>query len=216
MRPFRRRGVAVERLDPQAAYSLWAENYPPKPHNRLMEIEQATVLSLLPDVRGLTVLDAGCGTGRYVCELTARGAVTIGIDLSEPMLAQAKLISARIARADVRALPFETMSIDLVVCGLALGDVEDLGLGVSEVARVLCPGGRVIYSVVHPDGDARGWSRTFEANGKQWAIEGHWHSLAGHRDACRAAGLIIEEWREPLLDEAGSQPVALVVRAARG
>ena len=69
--PFsRKRAVLTEWMDPQSAYSLWASNYPPRPHNRLMEIEHDTVLSLLPDVRGLTVLDAGCGTGRYPVSYT--------------------------------------------------------------------------------------------------------------------------------------------------
>ena len=49
--PFARpRSVAIEHLDPQSAYGRWAHTYPPSPHNRLMEIEQETVLSLLPEV----------------------------------------------------------------------------------------------------------------------------------------------------------------------
>jgi malonyl-CoA O-methyltransferase len=209
--PFARRTVVAERLDPQAAYSRWAESYPPRPHNRLMEIEHATVSELMPDVRGLTVLDAGCGTGRYLRELEARGAIAIGMDLSMPMLERARSEHSLIARADLRALPFAAMSIDLVVCGLALGDIEELELALTEIARVLRPAGRVIYSVVHPAGKEAGWSRTFESEGRQWAIDGHWHSLDRHRQACAAAGLAIEDWREPALAD---QPAVLVVNAA--
>ena len=80
--PFeRRRRVAIERIDPQAAYGRWAGSYPPRPHNPLMEVEQETVLALLPDVRELTVLDAGCGSGRYLRLLGERGANAIGMDL---------------------------------------------------------------------------------------------------------------------------------------
>ena len=203
----------VERLDPQSAYGLWASAYPPRPHNPLMEVEHETVLALLPDVRGLTVLDAGCGSGRYLRELGARGARAIGMDLSRAMLARARETTTRITRADLRALPFDAMSIDLVVCGLALGDLAELELALTEIARVLRPGGRVIYSVVHPAGEAAGWSRTFESGGKQWAIDGFWHSLDRHRQACAAAGLAIEEWREPEL--AAGQRAVLVVRARR-
>lgn len=208
----KRRGIA-ERLDPQSAYSLWARNYPPRPHNRLMEIEHATVLELLPDVRGLTVLDAGCGTGRYLRELESRGAMAVGMDLSMPMLERAREAAGRVARADIRALPFDAMSLDLVVCGLALGDVAEIELALAEIARVLRPGGRVIYSVVHPAGEAAGWSRTFESGGRQWAIDGFWHSLDRHRQACGASGLTIEEWREPALDAALNRRAVLVVRA---
>jgi malonyl-CoA O-methyltransferase len=213
--PFRKRPTPTERIDPQTAYSLWARNYPPRAHNRLMEIEQSTVLGLLPAVTGLTVLDAGCGTGRYVRELERRGATAIGIDLSQPMLERARAVTPRIARADLRALPLDAMSIDHVICGLALGDVPELELALAEMARVLRPGGRVIYSVVHPAGEEEGWSRTFESNGRQLSINSYWHSLDAHRESCAAAGFTIESWSEPALPEAPAKPAALVVRGRR-
>ena len=202
------------RLDPQSAYGLWAKSYPPRPHNPLMQMEHAAVLAMLPDVRSQMVLDAGCGSGRYLRELHNRGARVIGMDLSAAMLFRARETTARIARADIRALPFDAMSIDLVVCGLALGDVEELELALLEIARVLRPGGRVIYSVVHPAGEAGGWSRTFESEGRQFAIDGFWHSLDRHRQACGSAGLMIEEWQEPELAEKPGHRAVLVVRAS--
>ena len=229
--PFaRRRRDAIQRLDPQSAYGRWARTYPPRPHNALMEVEHATVLALLPAVRGQIVLDAGCGTGRYLRELGERGARVIGMDLSPAMLDRARELTRRIARADIRALPFDAMSIDLVVCGLALGDVAELELALSEIARVLRPGGRVIYSVVHPAGKSAGWSRTFESEGRQWAVDGFWHPLDRHRQACAAAGLTIDEWREPEIartergelagtadspSRRANKPAVLVVRAVR-
>ena len=143
-------------LDPQAAYALWAATYPPRPHNQLMEIEQQTVLSLLPDLTGLTVLDAGCGTGRYLRELRA-----LGRDADRPRSVERRcspgLARSRrsIARANLCALPIDSMSVDVIVCGLALGDVPHLELALAEMARVLRPGGCVVYSVVHPAGARR-------------------------------------------------------------
>jgi malonyl-CoA O-methyltransferase len=214
--PFaKKRGSAPERIDPQSAYSLWAREYPPHPHNRLMELEHETVLALLPEVGGQTVLDAGCGSGRYLRELEARGAKAIGLDLSASMLNRARESTMRITRADICALPFDAMSLDLVVCGLALGDVAELVLALHEIARALRPGGRVIYSVVHPAGEAAGWLRTVEIDGRQLAIDSYWHSLARHRDAAAAVGLTIEAWREPALAEQPAQRAVLVVRARR-
>jgi len=214
--PFSKRSHdSIEHLDPQSAYGRWAKSYPPRPHNPLMAVEHATVVGLLPDVGGLTVLDAGCGSGRYLRELGDRGARAIGLDLSAAMLDRAREMTPRIARADLRALPFDAMSIDLVVCGLALGDVAELELALIEIARVLRPGGRVLYSVVHPAGEAAGWLRTFESDGRQWAIDGFWHSLDQHRQACVSAGFRIEEWREPELPEAPGKRAVLVVRAVR-
>jgi SAM-dependent methyltransferase len=91
-----------------------------------MELEEAAVRELLPDVRGLMTLDVGCGTGRYLRELDARGALAFGMDLSAPMLDRARLNSAKVVRADLRALPFASMTIDLAICGLALGDIAEL------------------------------------------------------------------------------------------
>ena len=205
-----------ELVDPQLAYALWAPSYPPRPHNRLMEIEQATVLSLLPDVRGRIAMDAGCGSGRYLRELSLLGARAFGLDLSDAMLAGASAGGRPLMRASLCALPIHATAVDVAVCGLALGDVADLALALSELARVLRPGGCVIYSVVHPAGQRAGWSRTFAAGGRVRAIATHWHSVDDHRRACEAVGLAITAWEEPILAEAPQCPAVLVVRARSG
>jgi malonyl-CoA O-methyltransferase len=202
-------------LEPEAAYALWAETYSPYPHNALMALEQQALLSLLPDVAGLTVLDAGCGTGRYLRLMRERGATAIGVDLSAPMLARAYADGASVARGSVCALPIDSTSIDTVICGLVLGDVPQLETALGEIARVLRPGGCVVYSVVHPIGERAGWSRTFTAAGRQNAIATHWHSLEEHRRACAAAGLHVTGWQEPVLAEVPQHPAILVVRASR-
>lgn len=198
--PFaRRRRALAESVDPQTAYAMWAATYPPRPHNQLMEIEQQAVLSLLPNLTGMTVLDAGCGTGRYLRELRALGAEPIGVDLSAAMLARAREITPHIARANICALPIDASSVDVIVCGLALGDVPHLELALAEMARVLRPGGCVVYSVVHPVGGGAGWSRTFDTGGRQMAINSYWHTTDEHRHACQAAGLRVTAWAEPVL-----------------
>jgi malonyl-CoA O-methyltransferase len=208
--PFSRR-----RLEPQAAYALWGKTYPPRAHNPLMALEQQVVLSLLPPLRGLTVLDAGCGSGRYLRELHALGASPVGIDLSTAMLARARELSRQVARADIRALPIASASVDAIVCALALGDVPVLEIALAELARVLRPGSCIAYSVVHPIGAALGWSRTFAVDGRSVAVDGYWHSTAVHRHACASAGLRITAWQEPVLAEAPDHPALLVVRAVR-
>jgi malonyl-CoA O-methyltransferase len=205
--------MAVEYLNPDTAYARWAESYPPRPHNRLMEVEQAAMLELLPDVTSLTVLDAGCGTGRYLRLCADRGATVLGLDRSAPMLGYARAISPRIVCGGLCEVPLQTGSVDVIVCGLALGDLEDLNAALGELARVLRPGGIVIYSVVHPDGARHGWSRSFDVGGRRCAVKTYWHTPDDHRRACAAAGLDIDAWREPFLEETPDMPVALVVRA---
>src|SRR5215216_2599278 len=78
-------------LEPSAAYALWAASYPPHAHNPLMLAEERAMLALLPaDLRGQAVLDAGCGSGRYLLHALRRNARRgLGVDLSAEMLARA-------------------------------------------------------------------------------------------------------------------------------
>jgi len=79
-------------LSPTAAYALWAASYPPHAHNPLMLAEERAMLALLPaDLRGRRVLDAGCGSGRYLLHALRRNARrALGVDLSAEMLARAR------------------------------------------------------------------------------------------------------------------------------
>src|SRR4030095_3074097 len=56
--------------------------------NPLIALETAWIARLLGDVRGLTVADVGCGTGRHAIAMAAAGARVVGIDLSPGMLAK--------------------------------------------------------------------------------------------------------------------------------
>jgi malonyl-CoA O-methyltransferase len=79
-------------LGPVAAYARWAPSYPPRAHNPLMRAEERAMLSLLPtQLRGRVVLDAGCGSGRYMLHALRRGAqYVLGVDLSTEMLKRAE------------------------------------------------------------------------------------------------------------------------------
>src|SRR5215510_1905626 len=79
-------------LEPVPAYALWAASYPPHAHNPLMLAEERAMLALLPaDLRGRVVLDAGCGSGRYLLHALRRNARRVlGVDLSAEMLARAR------------------------------------------------------------------------------------------------------------------------------
>ncbi len=159
------------------------------------------MLDLLPALGGLTVLDAGCGTGRYARLLKERGAGHIvGVDLSAAMLARASHAADRV-RGDIRALPLAADTFDVIVSGLMLPDIADLGRVASEWQRVLKPGGVVVCSTLHPVGAELGWTRTFETPHGTHTLPAHWHTLSDHQDACAAAGLIIDLLAEPCLDQ---------------
>ena len=196
------------------AYALWARDYPPVAHNALMRTEEAAVLELLPPVAGCSVLDLGCGTGRYLSRFTdARRAV--GVDSSPHMLAEAQRRSpwAECVRADVRSLPLEDGGFDVVVCGLCLGHLPSLGAPLAELARVLAPGGVAVWSCLHPFGAWAGWQRTLP-DGRH-AVAWTAHSYADHFAAATGAGLRIDAVLEPTGPTADGpdRPLALVIRA---
>ncbi len=180
----------------EAAYDLWAESYPPLPHNPLMRAEQAAVLGLLPDVAGLRALDLACGSGRYGLLLQEGGAAfVVGSDLSAGMLSRAPLPHR--VRADMTSLPFASGSFDLIVSGLAVGHASSLDTWMAEVARVLAPGGVLVYSDFHPNAARAGMTRSFnDANGQRHELLHALHDLDAHRAAAWRAGLVLEDQRE--------------------
>lgn len=134
-------------------YAKYAEL---KPHNALYE--RPATLSLLPDVKGKRVLDAGCGPGLYTRELLDRGAEVVAADVTPAMveIAQQRIgTGAEFHVADFsRPLTFaEDASFDVVVCPLMLDYIEDWDPVFAELFRVLRPGGHLVYSHSHPMSD---------------------------------------------------------------
>ena len=99
---------------------------------------------------GGRVLELGCGTGRMWKgqeTLIRRCSALILTDLSEAMVAAAKEALGKEAPlrfmvADIQNLPFPAASFDAVIANMMLYHVPDLGKGLSEVRRVLKPGGK--------------------------------------------------------------------------
>ena len=124
-----------------------------KPHNAYYE--RPATLSLLPDVKGKRVFDAGCGPGVYSEWLVERGAHVVAVDASPKMveLARKRLGNkAVIWKADL-AEPLwflESLTFDLVLSPLVLDYVEDWRSTFAEMYRILRPGGHFVFSITHP------------------------------------------------------------------
>lgn len=131
----------------------YAQQVDAKPHNAYLE--RPATLSLLPDVHGKRVLDAGCGPGSYSEWLAKHGARVIALDASPKMVEHAR---SRLGdRAEVRLhdlrSPLDFLqdgSIDLVVAALVMDYVEDWLPVLREFRRVLRPSGALVFSVGHP------------------------------------------------------------------
>lgn len=221
-------------LDVINGYAHWAKNYPATAHNPLMEVEQQAMVSLLPDnLYGKACLDLACGSGRYMHILQERGArQVIGLDYSPDMLSQAnnpkfhqrhasEIKNSKLVRAPFLALPFANKIFNFVTCGMAVGHEKNLYQLLAEVARVLRPGGTLLYSDFHPVGALLGWQRTFTAdNGIVYSLEHYPHLYSHHQQGCQAVGLVIDAVLEPFVEsnvpsQAQNIPVVIVIRAVK-
>lgn len=200
----------------QPIAARFAELAPAKPHNAYYD--RPAVLSLLPDLRGRRVLDAGCGPGIYAEILVERGAEVVGVDVTPAMveLARQRLGDrATILRHDLeQPLAFAAdSSFDVVVCALVLDYIRDWRPVMREFARVLRPGGCLVFSCSHPffDWHRYGQERYFDV--ERYRVL--WRGLApvvAEMEAYRRpmqevlnpvveAGLVLDRLLEPLPTE---------------
>ena len=141
----------------QKAYDALAEAYAEridtKPHNAYYE--RPATLSLLPEVNGKRILDAGCGPGVYAEWLVLHGADVVAMDANTKMVALAKQRLGEkvpVLEANLES-PLDFLaeaSFDVVVSALVMDYVKDWEPVLCEFHRVLKPGGCLVFSMEHP------------------------------------------------------------------
>ncbi|MHC4944296.1 MAG: class I SAM-dependent methyltransferase [Planctomycetota bacterium] len=119
--------------------------------------QEAESLARVLDLNGgkARILDVCCGSGRHAEALAGMGFEVVGSDLSPFLLDRALVrqpLSGRLARADIRNLPFHA-SFDVVVnlftsFGYFLDDAEN-DRSFAEMVRVLAPGGRLVLDHIN-------------------------------------------------------------------
>lgn len=182
---------------------------------------------ILGDVRGLEILEIGCGAAQFGIELARRGARVTGIDLSAEQLRHARQnvkaagVPMHLVRGNAERLSrFQDSSFDAVVSDFAAGFM-DLGKLLPEVRRVLRPGGMCALSWTSPildcmTGDGSPPLVEFRHSyfdRTPWVDPGRnstWEFKRTYGDWVRSfagAGLILEDLIEPQTPEGGSHSV---------
>ncbi len=228
----------------RARYDEIAHDYADRPDSYAVPATIA-LYDLLGPVGGQRVVDLACGHGPIARDLARRGADVVGVDISEPLIAAARdredqsPLGITYVQGDVSAPGLLSDQLfDAATCNFGLSDIDDLAGALTNVARVLRPGGRFVFSILHPcfpgDGDVSGsWpedsgyfdERWWRAGGRlstlRSRVGANHRTISTYMNGLVEAGLIIDRVAEPPPDEdwtsdrpgTASMPVYLTVRA---
>jgi SAM-dependent methyltransferase len=172
--------------------------------------DRPAMLQLLGDVRGLRVLDVGCGPGFYAEALADRGASVTAFDASPDLVRRAQLRVG--SRADVRVWDLEQPltwltdeDFDVALMALVIHHIDDRVRALSEVHRVLRPGGRLVLSTTHPTSDWMFLGGSYFDRGfveetwqDDWRVRYWRQPLEAWCQEFADAGFLIEKLVEPL------------------
>jgi 2-polyprenyl-3-methyl-5-hydroxy-6-metoxy-1,4-benzoquinol methylase len=151
-------------------------------------------------VEGGTVLDAGCGTGYGTEILAAAAERVVGIDISQEAIDYAhshyEQSSSEFSVGDLRALPFEEDTFDLVVSFEVIEHIEEQQLVISELHRVLRPKGVLVISspnrAVYPSGNPHHIHEYLPEEFQQ-ALESEFRHVALYRQSPWLAAAILND-----------------------
>jgi SAM-dependent methyltransferase len=148
--------------------------------------EWPAIRALLPPLKGLRIIDLGCGFGWFSRFAADEGAAAVlGLDLSENMIARATAENAHPVisydRADLEQVELPQARFGLAYSSLAFHYLEDFGRLVRQVHRTLVPGGKFVFTIEHPIYMASsnpGW-RTDGNGNRFWPVDNY--SVEGRR-----------------------------------
>jgi ubiquinone/menaquinone biosynthesis C-methylase UbiE len=199
-------------------YDRWAPRYDLK-GNTAVSLKNAEVRRLLDPVRGLQVIDLGCGTGQHAAAMAAEGAAVTAVDFSAGMLSEARRRpgagGVRFMQRDLNEpLPFADGFFDRVLCSCALEHVERLDLALAEMGRVCRPTGWIGVVEMHPGLRRHGVAAEFRdpSTGARTRPRSCGYQVGQFVMAALRAGLRMEEISEPGESHSADGPLLLVMK----
>ncbi|HLG12146.1 MAG TPA: class I SAM-dependent methyltransferase [Dehalococcoidia bacterium] len=166
-----------------------------EPHRELLL--DAVMLDLCGDVSGLHALDIGCGEGRFCRLLSQRGAISVGLDPITELVGAAitREPGGRYLQASGETLPFASERFDLIVSYLSLIDITDFRSAISEAARVLRGGGKLLVANLGFVTASLGWARDDAGNRLYHRIDRYAEESP---QVVEWSGIRIKNWHRPL------------------
>ncbi len=154
---------------------------------------------MLARIRGRefkTVLDVGCGEGRFCRMLRAEGMSATGVEPTDSLRDAARLRDPGGDYIDARAegLPFPDGAFDLVVSYLTLIDIDDVEAALGEMARVLRTGGSLLIANLNSFRTAGGWEKHPDGTA-HFEMDNYLETRA---DWVSWRGISIRNWHRPM------------------
>jgi SAM-dependent methyltransferase len=180
----------TKRVTAREGYDLWANSYDETP-NPVVVMDSRYTLNLLDPQPSQKILDAGCGTGRNLTLIRRAGAQPYGLDFSLGMLRVAKraIPDAPLVQADLQAeFPFRSSQFSAALCALIGEHLDHLALTLSQLWKSLEPGGRLVFSVYHPDLAEAGKEANFQLGETEYRLGAIRYTTADYLDMIWGAG----------------------------
>ncbi|WP_019639270.1 class I SAM-dependent methyltransferase [Paenibacillus fonticola] len=142
-------------------------------------IEQPAMKRLLPELKGLKVLDLGCGFGEMAHYCIEKGAAQVtGIDISEKMLSAARPHpQIRYLHCPMEEVECNRHEFDIVISSLAFHYIKDYELLIRRIANWIKPRGYLVFSTEHPvilaHQSQKGWIRDSDSSILHWPIDNY-------------------------------------------
>jgi len=215
-----------------ALADVWTSGYTEFGDVNRRYVIDPVLFDLLGDVKSLRIFDAGCGSGYLTRLLAKKGAVVHGQDISKKFIGLAmemerrEPLGVRYRLGSIVDLgAYGKGSFDIVVSNLVLQDVRDYRKALAEIARILTPGGRLVFSIMHPafaTPPIRGWvqeprdsnrnedrqyvkvDRYFDRTTEAWGFGDGPRVTSFHRplrdyfEALSGAGFVVRRLEEPI------------------
>ena len=189
---------------PSDVFDAWARVYDEQP-NPLLALEQRFLTRMLPVIASLDVLDAGCGTGRWLQLLASyHPASLVGVDTSTEMLNHASVklgAASKLLLGSCTALPIQSAAIDLVLASFVLSYVDDVETFAREVHRVTRPGANIFVTDMHPaTAISCNWKRSFKTDRTEEHLQTNGLSIQQITEIFQASGFELLTCIEPCFD----------------
>lgn len=180
-------------------YAEWASVYGVNVNEAsLFKMEEGVLLPLLGNLQGKTILDVGCGSGRYALRFAQAGATVTGIDLTPEMISVAQRkagVAINFICGDILGADLPPSSFDIIFSSLAVTHIQDLSVLLGKLQSALLPNGKIVISDIHPCFKMIGSNVGFVLDNKFFEIRHYVHRVsdyfvAASKNALRVQNLI--------------------------